>query len=93
MRLISSGCEGFVEENFFAFFFFPRLSAFQDAILVGGPNKCNLAAFREKFSVDVQTDFVTELGIGVGKEVFVGDIVDEGIVIENPTSVNFCKEF
>ncbi|MDE0555596.1 MAG: hypothetical protein OXI24_15345, partial [Candidatus Poribacteria bacterium] len=71
-------CKDFIEENFFAFFFFPRLTTLQDAILVG-PNKCNFTAFTEKFLINVQTDFVTKLGIGVGKEVFVGDILNEGI--------------
>ena len=81
----------FVEEYLFAFLLFFRLSTLKHTILVG-PNKRDFAAFAEEFAPDVQADFVAELGVGIGKEVFIRDVVDEGVVIENPMPINFVKE-
>ena len=34
-----------------------------------------------------------EAGVGVGKEIFVGQVVGEGVGVEDPVSVDFFKEF
>ena len=47
---------------------------------------------QEKIFGDVQADFVTELSVRIGEEVFGTDIVNKGVVIENPMSINFVKE-
>ena len=83
--------EGFVEENLLALLLFRGLPALQHTVFVG-PNERNLAAFTEKFVSDVQADFVPELRVGVGEEIFVGDVADEGIVVEDPMPVNLVKE-
>ena len=84
-------CKGFVEEDFFALLLFLCLPTFKDTIFVG-PNERDLAAFTEKFAFNIQTDLITESGVGVGEEVFVGDVIDEDVVVEDPMPVNLVKE-
>ena len=85
-------CEQFVEKNLLTFFFVVCLSTLQNTILVG-PDKRNLTAFSERFIVDIQTDSIAELRVGISVEVFVVDVVNEGIVVENPASLDVLKEF
>ena len=68
------------------------MPSFKHTILVG-PDKRHLTPLTKEFPVNVQTDFVAKTGIGVGKEILVGDIFDEGVDIKNPVPFNFIKEF
>jgi len=76
----------------FPFFFILSLPAFQHAILIGS-NQGNLASFAQIFSVYGQSNTVAKSGVGIGKEIFVGDVLNECARIKNPVGFNFVKEF
>lgn len=51
-----------------------------------------IALFAQEFVSDVQTDLVTELRIGIGEKVFIRDVVNESVVVEDPVSLDLVKE-